>query len=180
MLQYIISAIPIGFAFLVIYGALSDLSTFKIPNWVSYTLIGLFALHTFLVWLNTPFLPSLEFRFPPWFFNVVIGLITFVVAVVFWKLRYIGGGDVKYLTATTLWMGAASTPTFIVILTALAIAMVIILKLLANWGFLIHGTRLPTFVKRLFAKVATNELPYGFPIGIAALIMIPRIFPAWS
>jgi hypothetical protein len=31
-------------------------------------------------------------------------------------------------------------------------------------------------VKRLYAKLADNQLPYGFPIGLAALIMIPQIF----
>ncbi|MFN4140916.1 prepilin peptidase [Aestuariivirga sp.] len=168
--------IPFGFAFLVVHGALSDLTRFRIPNWVSYALVLLFGVHAFLGWLDTPYLPSLELRLPPLVFNFSTALIVFVVSAVFWKLRYIGGGDVKYLTATSLWMGPAAALPFIILLTGLAIGFVLVLKLLGTWGFLVQGARLPMFAKQLFAKLQVNELPYGFPIGMAALIMIPKIF----
>jgi len=176
MLDLAISTIPFLFAFLVIYGALSDLSSFRIPNWVSYGLVLLFALHTFLVWLNTPFLPSLEFRLPAYAYNVIIAVIVFVVSTAFWKFGLIGGGDVKYLTATSLWMGPAMAAPFVVLLTVIALAFALALKFMRNWEFLVYGARLPPFAKRLFSKIAVNEFPYGFPIGIAALILLPRLF----
>lgn len=177
MLTLMLSIIPYVFAFLVIYGALSDLSTFRIPNFVSYGLVALFALQTFLVWLDTPFMPTLGgWRVPPYAFNILVALLVFAVSMVFWKMRVIGGGDAKYLTATSLWMGIANAAPFVILLTVLAAVMALSLKLASTWGFLVHGSRLPTFVKRLFSKVAENTLPYGFPIGIAALIMLPRIF----
>lgn len=170
------SIVPALFAFLVLFGALSDLSRFRIPNWVSYSLVLLFAVQTFLIWLATPYMPSLGFRLPLWAFNILIALVVFAVAVVFWKLKYIGGGDVKYLAATSLWMGLQGSAVFIVLLTVLTLVMALVLKLLGNWGFLVHGSRLPVFAKNLFSKVENNQLPYGFPIGIAALLMIPTIF----
>lgn len=176
MLSLALSVIPFIFAFLVLLGALSDLSTFRIPNKVSYGLVLLFALQSFLVWLDTPYMPSMSFRVPPFAINLGIGLLVLVVAVIFWRRGYIGGGDAKYLAATSLWMGPLGVVKFMVVLSALALVMALLLKLSARWGFLVHAGRLPAFVKQIYAKLEDNQLPYGFPIGIAALIMIPTIF----
>ena len=178
MLALVLLVFPFLFAFLVVFGALSDLSTFKIPNWVSYGLAMLFALYAFLSWLATPSLPSLDggISFPPVAINFAIGFVVLIVAVVFWQRGFIGGGDAKYLAATSLWMGPVGSVQFMVLLSGLALIMALILKASANWGFLVHAGRLPGFIKRLYAKIEENQLPYGFPIGIAALVMIPEIF----
>lgn len=176
MLSFLLSLIPFAFAFLVLFGALSDLSSFRIPNWVSYGLVLLFVAQSFLVWLATPLMPSLAFRPPPFVINFAIGFVVLVIAIIFWRRGYIGGGDAKYLAATSLWMGPIGVVQFMVALSALALAMALILKLSAKWGFLVHAGRLPAFVKQLYAKLEDNQLPYGFPIGLAALIMIPQIF----
>lgn len=176
MLSLVLSVIPFVFAFLVLLGALSDLSSFKIPNGVSYGLVLLFALQSFLVWLDTPYMPSMSFGVPPFAINLGIGLLVLVVAIVFWRRGYIGGGDAKYLAATSLWMGPLGVVQFMVVLSALALVMALLLKLSARWGFLVHAGGLPAFIKRIYAKLEDNQLPYGFPIGVAALIMIPTIF----
>ncbi|MEI7599313.1 MAG: prepilin peptidase [Aestuariivirga sp.] len=182
MLALALSIIPFPFAFLIILGALSDLSSFRIPNAVPYGLVVLFALRSILGWLNTPFLPSLSFHIPPYWIDVAISLgialVVLIVSIIFWQRGYIGGGYAKYLAATSLWMGPIGVVQYMVILSALALVMALILKLSSRWGFLVHAGRLPAFVKRLFAKIEDNQLPYGFPIGIAALIMIPQIFKA--
>jgi prepilin peptidase CpaA len=182
MLALALSLIPFAFAFLIILGALSDLSSFKIPNVVSYGLVLLFALQSFLGWLNTPFMPSLSFHIPPYWIdvgiNVGIALFVLIVSIIFWQRGYIGGGDAKYLAATSLWMGPLGVIQYMVVLSGLALLMALVLKLSARWGFLVHAGRLPAFVKRLYAKIEDNQLPYGFPMGIAALIMIPQIFKA--
>lgn len=180
MLQVALSLVALLFAFLVLLGALSDLSSFKIPNMVSYGLVLLFLVQSFLGWLNTPYMPSLSFHIPQYWIDVAINFgiafVVLVVAVVFWRRGYIGGGDAKYLAATSLWMGPVGVIQYMVILSVLSIAMALILKLSARWGFLVHAARLPQWVKRLYAKIEDNQLPYGFPMGIAALIMIPQIF----
>lgn len=177
-----LSLIPFLFAFLVILGALSDLASFKIPNGVSYGLVGLYVLQSIVGWMNTPFMPSLSFHIPPYWIgigiNFGIAFVVLVVSVMFWRRGYIGGGDAKYLSATSLWMGPIGVVQYMVILSALALVMALVLKLSARWGFLVHAARLPLFVKRLYAKIEDNQLPYGFPMGIAALLMIPQIFRA--
>lgn len=174
MTGLILALVPLAFAFLVIYGALSDLSTFKIPNWVSYGLLLLFVLQS-IVGLLRPMAvagtPALSVAS-----NVGIGLVVLVTTVIFWARGHIGGGDVKYLTATSLFMGPTGIVHFMVLLSALALAMALFLKLTANWGFLVNAGRLPVFIKRIYSKLEVNQLPYGFPIGIAALAMIPQTF----
>jgi prepilin peptidase CpaA len=176
MLHYATSATLFLFSVLIIYGALSDLSTFKIPNWVSYGLIILFAVYAFMVWLNTPFTPSLSFRLPFWAVNLIIGLVVFIMSVIFWKFRFIGGGDVKFLTATSLWMGPQRIVIFLILLTGLAVVFVLFLKFLHLWNPYFQMLKIPKFFKRAIEKAQTNELPYGFPIGLAALILIPGMF----
>lgn len=176
MLSLALSIVPFVFAFLVLLGALSDLSSFRIPNAISYGLVLLFAVQSFLVWMNTPYMPSLSFRVPPFAINLGIGLLVLLVAIVFWRRGYIGGGDAKYLAATSLWMGPLGVVKFMVLLSGLALVMALLLKLSARWGFLVHAGGLPAFIKRIYAKLEDNQLPYGFPIGIAALLMIPSIF----
>lgn len=170
--------IALSFTFLVIFGALSDLSTFRIPNWVCYGLAALYAVHAFAKWLATPYLPSLGlgWQVPDFAVNLAIGFGVLIVGIVFWRRGYIGGGDAKYLAATALWMGPVGTVEFMVLVSALALVMALAIKISSMWGFLVHAGRLPAFIKRLYAKFEENQLPYGFPIGIAALLMIPEIF----
>jgi prepilin peptidase CpaA len=178
MLDVTAAIMPYAFTFLVIYGALSDLSTFRIPNWVSYGLVLLFALQVLASWLDNSALPNLGPARPSYLINVVLALAVFAVAVVFWRMRVIGGGDVKYLTAISLWMGPGLALYFVLLLTVLAVAFAAALKLLVNWAPAVQGAGAPAMLKRLLARISQNQLPYGFPIGLAALVMIPWLFAA--
>lgn len=169
-------AVPVLFGFLVLYGALNDLSTFRIPNWVSYGLVGLFFVYWFLVWISGMQQPSNSFTEPSFFVNLSIGFFALVVCMIFWRLGYIGGGDAKYLAATTLWMGPILAVLFMIVVSGLALLMALVLKASSDWGFLVHEGRFPAFLKRVYARYENNQVPFGFPIGIAALLMIPQIF----
>ncbi|MEI8177450.1 prepilin peptidase [Aestuariivirga sp.] len=174
----ILTAIALAFVFLVIFGALSDLSTFRIPNWVSYWLVILFVAQSIFLWGSTPDVLIFSVMVPAFVVNLAVGLVVFIVSLVFWGRGYIGGGDAKYLVATSLWMGPVGVVEFMVLVSALSVVMALLLKVSANWGFLIHEGRFPGFVRRLYAKFEDNKLPFGFPIGLAALIMMPQVFTA--
>ena len=173
----LLTAIPLAYVFLVTFGALSDLSTFRIPNWVSYLLVLLFIMQSILFWSSVPRVPILSITAPAFVVNLGIGLFVFIVSLIFWGRGYIGGGDAKYLVATSLWMGPLGVVQFMVLVSALSVIMALMLKASTNWGFLIHQGKLPGFIRRLYAKFEDNKLPFGFPIGIAALIMMPQVFP---
>ena len=174
----ILTAIALAFVFLVIFGALSDLSTFRIPNWVSYWLVILFVAQSIFLWGSTPDVLIFSVMVPAFVVNLAVGLVVFIVSLVFWGRGYIGGGDAKYLVATSLWMGPVGVVEFMVLVSALSVVMALLLKVSAHGGFLIHEGRFPGFVRRLYAKFEDNKLPFGFPIGLAALIMMPQVFTA--
>jgi len=157
-------AIPIIFAALVIYGALSDLLTFRIPNAVPYGLVLLFAAQAVLAGQA------------PSFMNIAFAAIVLVIGVAFWWLRLMGGGDVKYLASISLFMGPEAGLDFVVLLTVIGLCFGGLLKL-STVLFPPGGpTRAPAFVTRLREKIVLNQLPYGFPIGLAAVAMSPAIF----
>lgn len=176
MTALVFTVIAFAFVFLVVFGALGDLSTFRIPNWVSYGIACLFAVNAFLAWLLLP--PALDqsLGMPVTVIKLLIGIFVFVVALIFWARGYIGGGDAKFLVATSLWMGPDGVVTFMVFVSGLSLLMALALKLSRNWGFIVHAGKLPLFVKRLYSKLEENQLPFGFPIGIATLMMVPQIF----
>jgi prepilin peptidase CpaA len=172
----LLSLVALAYVFLVSFGALSDLSTFRIPNWVSYGLVLLFLLQS--IFLPVPGATmTLEFiQASPLALNLGIGLFVLIVCLVFWGRGYIGGGDAKFLVATSLWMGPIGGVYFMILVSGLSVLMALMLKASANFGFLIHAGKLPAFIKQLYAKFEDKKLPFGFPIGIAALIMMPQIF----
>jgi Flp pilus assembly protein protease CpaA len=83
---------------------------------------------------------------------------------------------VKYLTAIALFMGPSLGLLFVALLTVLAIGLAVAVHLLGRWVPALESGRAPAFVKRLVSNAARGKLPYGFPIGLAALILVPRIF----
>lgn len=178
MLDGITAVVPYAFTVLVIHGALSDLSRFRIPNWVSYGLILLFGLQALVAWSDTSALSAPEAGRLAFLPGIGMAAAVFAIGLVFWRLGLIGGGDVKYLTAISAWMGVGLALPFIVLLTALAAAFAVMLKLLGRWELAIMGAYAPAMLKRLLARMSQNQLPYGVPIGLATLLMIPKIFAA--
>jgi prepilin peptidase CpaA len=99
-----ISIITYGMFFavatLLIWAAISDIRSFEIPNWISATIIGLYAAYVIVRNVVYP-----EFGAIAWLPAIgAAALVLFVFTVLFAR-GMIGGGDVKLLTAVTLWVG---------------------------------------------------------------------------
>jgi prepilin peptidase CpaA len=162
--ELLLTATFFAFGLAVIYGALSDVATYTIPNWVSYGLAGLFALFAALTWERTPVL-----------LHVGIGLAVFIICFVYWKLGWLGGGDVKFVGAISLWMGPANILPFLIFLAMLSAFLVLFLHYARLWGEHFQGIRLPEFLKRMIRKGEEKVCPYGLPAAIAALLVAPRL-----
>lgn len=147
------------FCFAVVYGAVCDVTTYKIPNAVSYGLVLLFFPYA---WANWGTLPVL--------LHVGIGVLVFVMCLVFWQLRWLGGGDVKFVGAIALWMGPDKILVFLILLTVASAIFIAMLKFLYQWNAWFQGSLLPNFVKQLLTKSAERAIPYGLPAAISALI----------
>ena len=165
VLNLAVSAILFLFCLAVIYGAISDVTTYTIPNWVPYGLVVLFAVFAAVTWAKTPILV-----------DIGLGLLTFVICIVFWKLKWLGGGDVKFVSAVSLWMGPDQILVFLVLLALLSAGFVTILQYSLQWNAYIQEHRLvPMFAKRMVQKAGEHACPYGLPAAISALIVVPQI-----
>jgi prepilin peptidase CpaA len=164
MLHLALLASVLFFCFAVIYGALSDVATFTIPNWVSYLLIVAFVGYAAVKWEDIPVV-----------FHIALALATFLMCMVFWHLKWLGGGDVKFLAAISLWMGPDLIAPYLLLLCLISALFVLVLRWARNWRPWFEGGSWPKVVKRLVEMAEQNACPYGLPAGIAALIIVPEI-----
>lgn len=169
------------FCLAVIYGAICDAKTFTIPNRVSYGLVGLFAAYALLLTLTRPTLPHLDGGFHlledvPILWNIFYGFVVFVFFIVFWKLRWVGGGDVKFVSAISLFMGLENIALFGILLSVLSVGFLLAIKLLELFAPLLWHENVPSVVRRFLLQFGGKVIPYGVPAAIAALVLMPKVF----
>ena len=92
-------------------------------------------------------------------------------------MHCMGGGDVKFLTATSVWMGPAMVLPFLFDVAVLG-------GLLALFTLMVRhfiSPRFPTsksqIVRTIVQRSITGQIPYGIPIGCAALATCTGILP---
>ena len=168
------------FCLAVIYGAISDVRSYTIPNRISYGLIALFIVFAILVSYNPkeiyfPQLHQNSIHIPPIAYNVFYGLVVFGFFIFFWRLGWVGGGDVKFITAISLFMGLDDVLAFVVLLSIISLAMVFILKSIPTVSARLGIHSLPSFLARMIAKIEQRQIPYGVPAAMAALMVIPDV-----
>lgn len=143
-----------------IIAALHDLTTMKIPNWISVVLIVGF------------FVAAPVLGLPLSVVGVSAGLAVaaLVVGMGMFAVNWIGGGDAKLLAASVLWMGAAGALPFI-LYTALAGGGFCLLLLTARSHLPLLAQTGPGWVMRLMQP--KGDIPYGVAIAIGALLAYP-------
>jgi prepilin peptidase CpaA len=104
---------------------------------------------------------------------VIIAAVIFLITATAWKLRFIGGGDVKLLTAVGLWLGPDLALPFMIVMTGASVVIALALMLVRYWSWVVHAATAPRPVLRLLAIAETGKCPYALPIAIAALLTIP-------
>ena len=107
--------------------------------------------------------------------NVFYGLAVFIFFFVFWRLGWVGGGDVKFVSAISLFMGLDHVLLFVILMSAISLVMVFVLKSLPNIYLQIIKRSPPAIILNLISKVEQRKIPYGLPAAIAALILIPSV-----
>jgi prepilin peptidase CpaA len=152
------------YIFCVIYGILSDARNLMIPNWVPILLVIAFLAYSLFFWPDIDLLSRLAT-------SALVFLLCFVV----YNLNWFGGGDLKLLTAVSLWMGPAHIIAFSLLMAGLG-SLLGLLLLTLRWTVKVRGTlspeRLPRSVRRWLEEGAC---PYGIAIGTAALVMAPSV-----
>lgn len=112
---------------LLLYGAWCDVKTHELPNELSIGLVALWIAKQLLVlwagmWSGQAFLWSL-----------VLSLAVFVAGFVCFILNGVGGGDVKIMSAFSLWIGFEGGVMFLISTLLMGGVMAI---LLVGWNFI--------------------------------------------
>ena len=151
----------------VSYAMWTDVASMTIPNWISVTLtlsFGLFAI------LNLQLVPAA--------IHISIAVIVFAVTFGCYVMHWMGGGDVKLLSALSAWMGPEHIMPFlfnVALLGGLLALIVIILRSAA--GASIFASRYPD-MREWIERATSRHIPYAVPIGLAAMISGSALFPA--
>lgn len=140
-----------------LYAAISDAVTLRIPNaLILYLLVGYAA--------------SVALTAPDWADLAASGAIGFVIlagGAVLFALGWMGGGDIKLLAASALWLGPAATPALL-LLTAM-FGGLLTLALITRRGL---GAHRFAAVKIAALRAPMDRVPYGIAIAAAAIVVV--------
>jgi prepilin peptidase CpaA len=154
-----------AFVFCICYAIVSDFTRLRIANWIPATLTALFLVYALLRLDLSTFKDHL-----------VLAGIVFALGFASFVFGWIGGGDVKLLTALTLWAGPSHGPDLLILTTLGGGLMAFALLLLRNStrARLLMPTAAPFRRIRSFAE--RGVCPYGLAMGAAALVSLQPMF----
>ncbi len=150
---------------LLCWAAFSDFLKYIIPNHVSVAIAALYPLYALAV------APDLD-----WAGGIACGVIVFALGFVFFALRLTGGGDVKMLSAVSIWAGPQLILPFLFV-TAFAGG---VLSLAALIKFL--PGRLRPAGRAGFSMRETpamrERIPYGVAIAVGGIYVSVQLLGA--
>jgi prepilin peptidase CpaA len=154
-------AATVIFTFVMVYAALTDLTTMRIRNGLVLAFLAAYVILAPLAGFTVSEIA--------WSIAIAAGILAVFFA--FFAFGWMGGGDVKLIAVTVLWLGLDHTPAFL-LYTALfggALTLAILrMRLVGVPAFL--GNR--PWIGRLQSDKA--GVPYGVAMTIAALIEFPH------
>lgn len=143
------------------FAAAMDMLTMTIPNRVSLLLLGGFLLATPLAGL------SLE----AFAMHLGAGLLVLTFGFALFAAGLIGGGDVKLMASSSLWLGFAHLFAYVFLIAMLGGVLALAFVVLRSF-FPVGSLRAPGWLLRLQAK--ETGIPYGIAIAGAAMWLYPR------
>lgn len=154
-----------AFVFCICYAIVSDFTRLRIANWIPATLVALFLVYALLR------LDVAKFQS-----HLLLAGIVFALGFIMFVLGWIGGGDVKLLTALTLWAGPSYGSDLLVMTTLGGGLMAFALLLLrsSTQARRLMPTAGPFGRIRSFAE--RGVCPYGLAMGAAALVSLQPMF----
>ena len=145
---------------LAIVAGLKDLTSMKIPNWISGLLI--------LGFFPTALLLGLE----PMAFAVHLGVAVaaLLIGMGLFAMHLLGGGDVKLMASASLWLGLSGAGMF-VLWTAVIGGLFCGALLFARAWLRPYVANGPRWVTRLMEP--KGDIPYGVAIAAGVLVAYP-------
>lgn len=151
------------FPILMIATGLHDLTTMRIPNWISLVLLATFFPAVLLVGLS-----PVEVAI-----HVGVGFAALIVGMIMFALRWIGGGDAKALAAACLWMGLTGLAPLLLWTAIVGGGFCLLLLLVRQYYPMVAPAafRIGWLARLMEPK---GDIPYGVAIAIGALIAFPE------
>ena len=157
------AALLVVFPMLVAYGGASDLLTMTIRNRVSVLLIAGFALIAMATGLPLS----------SWGMHSLGLLVVFPICFGFFAAGWMGAGDVKFISAISLWIGfTPELAAFVALVAIYGMILTFALMLARTSVVLPESLARQEWLARLHNQ--TSGIPYGIAIAIAGL----QIYPA--
>ena len=150
----------------ICYAMWTDATSLTIPNVVSIVLVALFLPFSYMTMDIDAFLG-----------HGGIAAVVFAIALIFYAFGWMGGGDVKFMSAASLWVGPGLILQFLFNLALIGALVAILILLTRKYADLWRGVAAKMNVIAFIIELAdARKVPYGIPIGCAALLAIPKIF----
>lgn len=154
--EVIAAGVGILALFLSILAAVIDFRTYLIPNWISFSILGLGVVFGLF---NPDF---------AWGWNFLATVLVFVGGFSLFSLRLFGGGDVKLMTAVTFWCGFGGLAPFLLV-TALFGGIL-------SLGYVVRALVLSRKEGgSVMEKIATKPVPYGIAIAMGSVYVFLTI-----
>ena len=150
------------FPVLMAYAAASDLLTMRIANWlVALIAVGYFALALIaqLSWTEIGY-------------SVGAAVIVLVIAFAFFAFGWIGGGDAKLVSATTLWVGFGLMAPYLIYAALLGGGLTLLDSSRCAAYPLPAWLQRHKWIDRLHDP--KSGVPYGITLAIAGLLVYPE------
>ena len=154
-----ISAVVLVMA--MIYGAVSDLGRFTIPNWVPLLAVAAFFVAAWAAGLDVQQIAV----------SLGIGLSCLTVGIAAFALGVFGGGDIKLFAAGAVWTGWSAFAPYVM---AVAVAGGILSLILLLFRHLPLGSRLARVDWVGALHRPTEPVPYGVTIATETVLSLPR------
>jgi prepilin peptidase CpaA len=168
------SSLPASFAgeailaiyvFALVFAALSDLVSLRIPNWLTGALALAFPAAALIAGSG---LSGVD-----WLSHIEAGAAMFALGAMLFACRLLGGGDVKLLAAMALWSGLH-----------LVVPLLFLVAVIGGiFGLVVLGLRQPLVQAAILGALrrapaflhSKMPIPYGIPIAIAGILTAPHL-----
>lgn len=166
-LQPIIAVMAIVvFCGFLIAAMIGDIRKFRITNALNFSFAGSFFIFALLLGMEWKLILG----------HVTIGAIAFGVCFALFLLNLIGGGDVKLVGATALWLGGPPMYNYIMF-SAILGGLVGIILIIARFAAKKFGLpKKPKWLRGILRRKA--HMPYGIALGLGGMIALP--FADWA
>jgi prepilin peptidase CpaA len=149
------------FPLLVLIAALTDVTTYLIPNRLSATLAIAFFPAALLIGLSPATIGVC----------LLVGIAALLFGVAMFAAGWIGGGDAKLFAAAALWLGWPTVVTFLAWTAIAGGALAVTLLAARKATSPVLSAQGPTWIGRLLEP--KGDVPYGVAIAFGALAAFP-------